>query len=162
MKLFHGSTTVVSAPDVTKSRPYLNFGQGFYLTSHREQAENWARRKAYLEDGAAYVNEYEVVEDFGERKVLRFPEANSEWVEFVCSCRRGEDVWREFDLIIGGVANDRAYYAVDMYYQGAWSMEQTLDVWYRSNLSTSVERNEHGLQYLDANYLVDELLKQQA
>ena len=37
-----------------------------------------------------------------------------------------------------------------------------LDLWYRSGLSSGVERNEHGLQYLDANYLVDELLKQQA
>ena len=127
MRLFHGSTTVVSNPDVTKSRANLDFGRGFYLTSYREQAEGWARRKAFLESGAAYVNEYEVTEDFTGYKVLHFSEANAKWVEFVCSCRRGEDTWREFDLIIGGVANDRVYYAVDMYYQGAWGMEQTLD-----------------------------------
>jgi hypothetical protein len=33
-----------------------------------------------------------------------------------------------------------------------------LAVWYGSDLCRSVELNEHGLQYLDANYLVDELL----
>ncbi len=36
---------------------------------------------------------------------------------------------------------------------------QALDYWYRSDLSVSVEHNEYGLQYLDANYLVDELLR---
>ena len=35
-----------------------------------------------------------------------------------------------------------------------------LDLWYRSDLSSAVERNDYGLQFLDANYLVDELLKQ--
>lgn len=34
-----------------------------------------------------------------------------------------------------------------------------LDRWYRSALSAHVERNDYGLQFLDANYLVDELLK---
>lgn len=33
-----------------------------------------------------------------------------------------------------------------------------LDLWYGSELCGAVERNEYGLQYLDANYLVDELL----
>ena len=39
------------------------------------------------------------------------------------------------------------------------SAAQALDCWYRSDLSVSVERNDYGLQYLDANYLVDELLR---
>lgn len=34
-----------------------------------------------------------------------------------------------------------------------------LGFWYRSDLSAHVERNDYGLQFLDANYLVDELLK---
>ena len=33
-----------------------------------------------------------------------------------------------------------------------------LGVWYGSDLCRSVELNEFGLQYLDANYLVDELM----
>ena len=127
MILYHGSTAVVPRPDVSMSRGNLDFGRGFYLTSYREQAEDWARRKAFLAGTKGFVNQYEVNEDFDTYKVRWFLETDAEWVDFVCSCRRGEDGWKEYDLIIGGVANDRVYYAVDMYYQGLWDMKRTLD-----------------------------------
>lgn len=34
-----------------------------------------------------------------------------------------------------------------------------LDLWYGSDLCESVERNDYGLQFLDAGYLADELLR---
>ena len=37
--------------------------------------------------------------------------------------------------------------------------ESALKCWYDSDLCAAVERNEYGLQYLDANYLVEELLR---
>ena len=40
--LYHGSYTEVSAPLAKVGRRNLDFGQGFYLTSIRKQAENWA------------------------------------------------------------------------------------------------------------------------
>ena len=127
MILFHGSNMIVEHPDVSKSRANLDFGRGFYLTSYKDQAMEWARRKAFLSGGIALVNQYDVDDEFDGFKVLKFPEANAEWVEFVCACRRGERLWEPHDLIVGGVANDRVYYAVDMYYQGAWDMRQTLE-----------------------------------
>lgn len=99
----------------------------FYLTSYCTQATGWAKRKAFLVGTHGIVNEYYVDENFDGLNVLIFVEANAQWVEFVCSCRRGNDVWKEYDLIIGGVANDRVYYAVDMYYQGLWDMSKTLE-----------------------------------
>lgn len=127
MRLYHGSTDIVAHPDVTKSRPNLDFGQGFYLTSYEEQAENWAKRKAFLENTVGFVNEYELAENLSGLSILRFSDADADWVEFVCDCRRGGDRWKDYDLIIGGVANDKVYYAVDMYFQGLWGIEQTLD-----------------------------------
>lgn len=38
--LYHGSDSIVEKPDVTCGRSDLDFGQGFYLTDIREQAEN--------------------------------------------------------------------------------------------------------------------------
>lgn len=128
MILYHGSTEVVFRPDASRSRANLDFGRGFYLTSYRGQATEWARRKAFLTGLQGVVNEYEVGGALDSCcKVLRFSEADAEWVEFVCACRRGEDVWQNYDVIVGGVANDRVYYAVDMYYQGLWDMNQTLE-----------------------------------
>ena len=40
--LYHGSYTEVSAPLAKVGRRNLDFGQGFYLTSIRKQAESWA------------------------------------------------------------------------------------------------------------------------
>ena len=127
MKLYHGSTCRVEKPKVDKSRSNLDFGRGFYLTSYLGQAEGWARRKALLERASGIANEYNVSEDFTGYNVRRFAEANADWVEFVCECRRGGSAYQAYDIIIGGVANDRVYYAVDMYYQGIWEMERTLE-----------------------------------
>jgi hypothetical protein len=46
MKVFHGSTDIVNKPDIAHSFRPLDFGKGFYVTTVREQAEKWARRKA--------------------------------------------------------------------------------------------------------------------
>lgn len=57
--LFHGSTHRVEKPLVALGRKNLDFGQGFYLTSYREQAEQWAlRQKILRRSDVAWVNEY--------------------------------------------------------------------------------------------------------
>jgi len=38
MILYHGSNMKVTAIDLSKCRPYKDFGQGFYLTDISEQA----------------------------------------------------------------------------------------------------------------------------
>ena len=45
MIVYHGSIITVDSPDVQHSYRPLDFGKGFYVTSVREQAERWARRK---------------------------------------------------------------------------------------------------------------------
>lgn len=41
--LFHGSYISVQAPLVKLGRKKVDFGQGFYLTNLRKQAESWAK-----------------------------------------------------------------------------------------------------------------------
>ena len=38
MKLYHGSNVPVNVPDLKHSKPYKDFGQGFYLSADRKQA----------------------------------------------------------------------------------------------------------------------------
>ena len=127
MKLYHGSTSRIERPDVSFSRPNLDFGKGFYLTSYIKQAENWAHRKAAFSHEKGIVNEYVVADDFENAAILRFDKADAAWVEFICACRSGSDEYKNYDLIVGGVADDKVYFAVDMYYRGLWDMETTLD-----------------------------------
>lgn len=129
--LYHGSYTVVTQPQVDMSRAHLDFGRGFYATSYESQAKAWARRKAARlsarhTQASPIVNVYNAAELDERYRVLHFPENNEEWVEFGCSCRRGGDSYKDYDLIIGGVANDQVFAAVDMYYRGIWDMERTI------------------------------------
>ena len=48
MIVYHGSSKTVRQPDILHSYRALDFGRGFYVTTVREQAERWARRKAAL------------------------------------------------------------------------------------------------------------------
>ena len=41
------------------------------------------------------------------------------------------------------------------------SPEASLEVYYSSDLSKMIEENRYGVQFLDANYLVEELLRMQ-
>ena len=59
MTVFHTSNTVVSAPAVLHSRPYLDFGPGFYVTPVKMQAVNYAQRFTKWGDDA-YLNTYEM------------------------------------------------------------------------------------------------------
>ncbi len=127
MKLYHGSSFKVTHPDISFSRINLDFGIGFYATSYVEQARNWALRKSGLAGTHAFINEYDLSEDLSKFRVLKFEETNEEWVQFVCNCRRGGNEFRNYDLIIGGVANDKVFYAVDMFYQGLWDINITLN-----------------------------------
>ena len=44
MILYHTSYMVVEQPDLEHSRDYLDFGNGFYLTSLRHQAVLYSER----------------------------------------------------------------------------------------------------------------------
>lgn len=124
MRLYHSSDAIVSCPDTQHSRPYLDFGKGFYLTSIYEQAQRYAvrfiRRKR-----AAYLNTYELCEKLSSWKVLRFTAYNKEWLDFVSKCRAGKDD-SDYDMVVGGIANDKVILTLDRYFAGELSQEETL------------------------------------
>lgn len=43
MLVFHSSDKTIDKIDLSVGRKQVDFGQGFYVTTLREQAENWAR-----------------------------------------------------------------------------------------------------------------------
>ena len=104
MILYHGSFVVVDKPDLTHSRPNVDFGKGFYTTPIYEQAEKWCGRfKRRGKDGI--IASYEFDETAYEAlKVLKFDVYSEEWLDFILNCRRGQDNI-DYDLVIGGVAN---------------------------------------------------------
>ena len=100
MKLYHGSNTKIEKIDLSKCKPYKDFGQGFYLTEIKEQAEQMAKRTATIYGGEPTISEFEFNESgLTELSVKQFDEPNEEWALFVLANR-------SFDIVIGPVADD--------------------------------------------------------
>ena len=128
MIVYHGSICEIQSPDVSFSKSYLDFGKGFYVTSLKSQAEKWALRKvARTEKGEATVNIFELSDDLASYKVLDFKTENEEWLDFVCNCRKGSEIYKNYDVIIGAVADDDVFKTVNMYFRGFWDKKKTLE-----------------------------------
>lgn len=124
MKLYHSSYTSVNSPDILHSRDYLDFGKGFYLTSLEDQAVKYAQRFIRRRQNA-WLNSYEFIFDYDKWKVLEFKAYDKAWLDFVSKCRAGEDK-TDYDIVIGGIANDKVIQTLDRYFEGELSVEDTL------------------------------------
>ena len=127
MIVYHGSAEVIKSPDVKFSKKYLDFGRGFYLTTYENQAKKWALRKGMRLEKSGIVNVYDLKDSWKDYKVLSFEKENEQWLDFVCACRRGEDLNKDYDIIIGNVANDDVFKTVDMYFRGLWDKKRVLE-----------------------------------
>lgn len=126
MIVYHGSSQIIEAPDISFSKNYLDFGKGFYLTTFKKQAEKWAERKSSRYRGEPIVNEYELSDDLSSFSVLKFDNENEKWLDFVCSCRNGQQLDKNYDIIIGNVADDDVFKTIDMYVKGLWDRNRTI------------------------------------
>lgn len=126
--VFHGSLETIKHPEVSKGRSGLDFGKGFYVTVYRRQAEDWALKKLRHPDQMAVLNIYQLDIDVIQKdfRFFKFESYNREWLHFVVSCRNGEDIWKSYDVIEGGVADDRVIDTVNLYSQSFISEEEAL------------------------------------
>lgn len=124
MKLFHASDTLIEKPDIFHSRHNLDFGVGFYLTQMEDQAVKYARRFTAL-GKTAYIHTYEF-NLYPQFKTLTFDSYSADWLKFVCNCRSGEKDYAAFDIIEGGVANDKVFRTVELFMSGIYTAEQAL------------------------------------
>lgn len=109
MRLYHGSNIIIEQIDLSKCRPYKDFGQGFYLTAIKEQAEQMARRTSAIYGGEPIVMEFEFDESaLSFLSVKMFKDPSEEWALFVMANRSRKNVQptHDFDIVIGPVADD--------------------------------------------------------
>lgn len=144
MIVYHGSNQILEKPDVRFSKKYLDFGKGFYLTTFQNQAEKWALRKTIRFGGEPYVNIYELPDELSSFKLLAFENENEKWLDFVCSCRKGEDSNANYDIVSGNVANDDVFKSVDMYFRGIWDKQRTIEElrYYKMNNQICIVKQE--------------------
>lgn len=129
MFLYHESNMVVRHPKLIEQNRFLDFGFGFYTTTNKEQAANFAKKVVVRRGGKPVVNVYEIDDDFKESSlnIKMFSSANEEWLDFVSSNRNGTYDKEKYDLIIGAVANDDVYRTLQVYSSGLLTKEQALE-----------------------------------
>lgn len=128
IKVYHGTIVPIEHPDVARGRDNLDFGKAFYVTRLREQAAKWAQViYSRYEEKAPVVNVYdldlEAILQSGAYKLKTFEAYDKDWLDFIVASRSGRKPWMGFDLIEGGVANDRVIDTVEGYMNGDFSAE---------------------------------------
>jgi hypothetical protein len=121
MRVYHGSYTAISEIDLEKCEPKRDFGQGFYVTKYREQAENWAVRKGIRNCTTCIITEFEFDEDVyfdNNAKVLRFDDYNDDWFDFVVQNRQKQHITHDYDIIEGPVADDKIQNRIQRFLEG--------------------------------------------
>ena len=130
MILYHGSYATIEKPDLNYSRLRTDFGRGFYLTPLKAQAESWSQRFLRLR-GSAMVSTYEFLTDTGGKmpsgfRVLEFDTYSLSWLDFIMACRLGKPADSQWDLIIGGVANDKVFDTLQLYFDNLIGAEDAI------------------------------------
>ena len=92
--VYHGGTEVVEHPDCKCGRRNLDFGQGFYVTDIRKQAEDWAKLVADRRKAAPVLNRYRLNRDaiLAEAHCKLFKAYGEDWLEFIVASRQGQPV----------------------------------------------------------------------
>lgn len=128
MILYHGTNIDFNMIDLAKSNKYKDFGQGFYLTDIRSQAEELAAKKSRLFGGYPIIQEYEFDENLlsdSNLKILKFEKPSTEWAEFIFKNRnRDNNYTHDYDIVIGPIANDGVAYLLGRYEEGTLTIEE--------------------------------------
>lgn len=117
MRVFHGSNQPIEQVDLSRCRPYKDFGRGFYTTIYEEQAKEMAVRVALRFGGMPSVSVFDYSDECLDSgiSVLKFDKPSEQWANFVLNNRsrtfndpsdslfNGDN---KYDIVSGPVAND--------------------------------------------------------
>jgi len=125
--VYHGTTSLIDTIDVSKGKPYKDFGKGFYVTEDYSHAKNLAVRNKRLEQERsgekceAYVYTYALdmikAQDF---EIIDFTVADLDWMRFVLANRSVREKSHNYDIVIGPTANDDTSLVLKSYFSGLY------------------------------------------
>ena len=126
MTVYHGGAIAVPNPDLSHSRKAVDFGAGFYVTPILDQAVRWGekRKRRY---GSAVISKYEYDEVAASAlRALKFDGYSEDWLDFIVKCRDLKDN-SDWDIVVGGVANDKVFDTLEAFFDGFATKAQTID-----------------------------------
>ncbi len=128
MKVYHGSISIIDRPIANAGRDRLDFGKGFYVTDIQSQAEIWAQRMSRIKNMPGIINVYELdVEEIKRVSSYKhFEHYDNEWLQYIVANRTGNTAIEKYDVIEGGVANDRVIDTVEAYIANMMTLQAAL------------------------------------
>lgn len=135
MILYHGLYTEIKNPHISYSRNNVDFGRGFYLTPIKEQ-------------GIVSIYSFDE-KNLDNLKVLYLKNYNEDWLDFIINCRNGKDN-SDYDIVIGGVANDKVFNTIELYLDGLIEKSEALKrlIYEKPNLQICFRNQDIIQQYL--------------
>ena len=129
MLLYHGSNVTIEQPRLLGQTRGLDFGAGFYLTTRENQAEGFAatvvnRRRTGIPTISIF--EYDETAAKETLDILAFSEPDADWLAFIRDNRLKAYSGKQYDVIIGPVANDRVFPTIQGLVIGQFSIEAAL------------------------------------
>ena len=133
MKLYHGSNTKVIVPDLSISKPFKDFGKGFYLSDNYEQAWDMASQKVKQTlKGEPIVSEFQFDESLmhsDELSIKIFSDYTEEWAHFILD-NRNKDLPQPihlYDIVYGPIADDGVTFQLRRYQGGVISLARLVE-----------------------------------
>ena len=133
IRLYHGSNMKIEVPDLVHSKPFKDFGCGFYLSADKQQALDMASQKVnQTKAGKAEITEFlfdETLMTSGQLKVLSYPDYSEEWALFVLANRNKniEHPIHDYDIVYGPIADDGVTYQLRRYEGGVISLSRLVE-----------------------------------
>lgn len=133
MRLYHGSNMKIEVPDLVHSKPFKDFGRGFYLSADKQQAWNMALQKVnQTREGKAEITEFlfdETMMQSPDLKVLTYPDYSEEWALFVLKNRdkTAKHPVHDYDIVYGPIADDGVTYQLRRYEGGVISLARLVE-----------------------------------
>ena len=138
MKLFHGSNIEIHVPDLSRSKPYKDFGQGFYLSVNYLQAEEMAMHK---------------VDQLRRRIKISQRENNSIFLRDRKSPQLFEEVMikqEQIQFLIEEMTREIIIYLMQDF---GYDMDKAFEIFYNSDTFERLNNIQSGLYYQSSGYV---------
>ena len=138
MKLFHGSNIEIHVPDLSRSKPYKDFGQGFYLSDNYLQAEEMAMQK---------------VDQLRRRIKISQRENNSIFLRDRKSPQLFEEVMikqEQIQFLIEEMTREIIIYLMQDF---GYDMDKAFEIFYNSDTFERLNNIQSGLYYQSSGYV---------
>ena len=119
--VYHSSFSIIEKPDIFHGRTNADFGQGFYVSRNKDFSLRWAKAR---KNETSYINVYEL--DTNELNILHL-QRDENWFSYIFDNRnRVNDLYKDYDLIIGPIANDTIYDTFGIITSGILSKQEAM------------------------------------